>query len=552
MGQFDETIDPEAGLSVTPVPGLDALGSGVPPAMLQGVMPPPAAAPLPPMGMPQAPQAPAQPGTLQHILSAALLGLAAGLGPRHGGGGIATGLMAGQQANQDQRQQTFKDQQQQFQQQQQEAIRQSTLRDTEAKVAAIAQAQKEKNLQGALLSIQADVKKLPDKATYDQRIDGYARLLQGSGYRLDANWLRSAVPYIAPDQKAKAQEAVAAFFKNPINAQQLKDNPEQVANGSIKFDANGDGVPEIIPLRKLLDLAEMSVITNEKGQPLALSPSLQGDNMQVALRSKLAVFRAENHREPTPKEMDALVTEARTPVKDPEMAALARTSAELSNQIKQGQLGMQPTPDQEDMYAKLLTSNKIAPSQIQVLAGGLGQQGKAFLRNVTTKALQMDPEFNFEEAQSTFDLVKSPAFQGTIRYMDSVVETMPQLQAAADKLGNGNVRSINALVNAGKNQFNNVDVKKFKTDVLFVSDEIGKILQGGGTGSATSDAKLRQAGEILNTSDSPRAIAAALSEAAAMMGKRRTSLTRGTYLERQAPAKADPAAAAKAILDGRR
>lgn len=553
MGMFDENVD-EQGVSLTPSPVLDPLSApnlGVPPALLQGALPPQMAPQRPQAPMPTAPQAPAQPGNLQHIISMALLGLAAGLGPRHAGGGIASGLMAGQQANADQRQQEFKDQQAQFQQQQVESLRVQQLQDREAQIAAAAQQQREKNLQGALMTIQADVKKLPDKATYDQRIEGYANLLRGSGYRLDANWLRQAVPYIAPDKKAQAQEAVAAFFKNPLNAQQMKDNPESVSGGSIMFDANDDGVKELTPIRKLMDMAGMSLISDDKGQPLALSPSMQGENMQIALRAKLSVFRAENHREPNPKEMDALVTEARTPVKDPEMAALGQTSKELQIALQRMQLSQQPTREDALPIAQDLVANKMAPSQLQ-LFGGFGAAGQSFKRMVLLEAKKLNPDFNFEEAQSTYDLVKSPSFQNTVRYMDSVVESMPRLQATANQLGNGNVRSLNALINAAKDQANSVPLKKFKTDVLFVSDEIAKILQGGGTGSGTSDAKLKQAGEILSTSDSPRAIAAALGEAAALMGNRRSALTRGTYLEHKGPAQAaDPEATARQKLQNR-
>lgn len=554
MGLFDQNIDPEQGVSLTPSPGLDPLTApqlGIPPALLQGAMPPQSGMPMRPQAqMPTPPQAPPQPGTLQHIISAALLGLAAGLGPRHAGGGVAAGLMAGQDANEQDRRQQFHDQQAQYHDQVQEQFRQQQMADREAQIQAAAQAQREKNLQGALVSIQADVKKIPDKATYDQRIEGYANLLRGSGYRLDANWLRQAVPYIAPNKKAQAQEAVGAFFKNPINAQALKDNPESVANGSIMFDANGDGVKELTPLRKLMDLAEMSVISDDKGSPLTLAPSADGPIQNIELKALIAKFKAENNRPPNDgAEMAALVKEARTPVKDPDMAALAKTSVELSNSIKQMQLGMQPTPDQEDMYAKLLTTNKMAPSQIQVMAGGMGQQGRAFLRNVTTKALQADPNFNFEEAESTYQLVKSPNFQNTVRYMDSVVETMPRVQQNANRLQNGNVRFWNGIKNATRHQLNDPTVKAFKTDVLFAADEIAKILQGGGTGSGASDAKLKQASEIIDTSDSPDSIASALREAAALIGTRRVALTRGTYLENAG--KPDAATSARQKLQNR-
>jgi hypothetical protein len=85
--------------------------------------------------------------------------------------------------------------------------------------------------------------------------------------------------------------------------------------------------------------------------------------------------------------------------------------------------------------------------------------------------------------------------------------------------------------------------------VLIVGDEVAKILQGGGTGSATSDAKLRQAGDILSAADSPKSIAAALKEISTLIGYRRTALTRGTYMESKA---GPPTAAATAPTIGER
>jgi hypothetical protein len=77
-----------------------------------------------------------------------------------------------------------------------------------------------------------------------------------------------------------------------------------------------------------------------------------------------------------------------------------------------------------------------------------------------------------------------------------------------------------------------VDLKKFETDRTLVADEIAKILQGGGSGNGTSDMKLKQAGEILKSSDSPAAIAAALGDVQQLIGYRRKALTRGTYLDK--------------------
>jgi hypothetical protein len=246
----------------------------------------------------------------------------------------------------------------------------------------------------------------------------------------------------------------------------------------------------------------------------------------------LAQAKAEGKNPDDPQVRLALQTKA--------LQTAKQASADpLAEELRRTQLNQQPTEDDAKVIAQQLVAHKMAPSQLQ-LFGGFGTAGQAFKRKVLLEAQKLDPGFDMEEAESTYTLAKSPQFQQTIRYMQSVTESMPRLLASARQLNNGRIRSLNALVNAGNHQINNVDLKRFQTDVLGVSDEVAKILQGGGTGSGTSDAKLRQAQSILSTSDSPAAIATALEELSALIGYRQTALTRGTYLERQAPAAAPP------------
>lgn len=216
---------------------------------------------------------------------------------------------------------------------------------------------------------------------------------------------------------------------------------------------------------------------------------------------------------------------------DPAVRASLLASRSLSQALQQMQLSQMPTPEQARDTADMLLKHQMSPEQMASLFGGFGTQGQAFKRMVVTEARKMDPNFNWEQAASEYELGKSPGFQNTVRYMDSVQNSMPQLQQAANQLSNGNVRSINALVNAGKNQFNNVDLKKFNADRALVGDEIAKILQGGGTGNGTSDMKLKQAQDLISSSDSPQAIAATLSEVNKLISYRRESLTRGTYMQ---------------------
>jgi hypothetical protein len=210
-------------------------------------------------------------------------------------------------------------------------------------------------------------------------------------------------------------------------------------------------------------------------------------------------------------------------------AALAQKNiAEALARIKEGQ---QPTAEDAKTVAEDLVSHRQSPSQVKLMFGTRGVEGQAFMLKVNTEARKLDPTFNYEEAESNYQLVKSPAFQNTVRYMDSALESIPRLEQNAKNLGNGSFRTLNQLANAAKDQFNSTDLKRFKTDALLVGDEVAKILSGGGTGSATSDAKLKQATDIIGVSDSVPAIAAAMQEVQALMGNRRRALTRGTYME---------------------
>jgi hypothetical protein len=189
--------------------------------------------------------------------------------------------------------------------------------------------------------------------------------------------------------------------------------------------------------------------------------------------------------------------------------------------------GMTPQT-QLDLATSAVTTGRMSPSQATLIYGG---RNKEFSRALATNILKQVPDFNFEAAEANYRFGSNTGTQNTVRYLDSVKESIPLLVSRAETLANGQVRSINALFNAGKSQFNDVDLKKFKTDRLFVADEIAKILQGGGTGSGTSDSKLKQAGDILRDDDSPAAIKGALDDIQELLGFRKKSLTRGTFMD---------------------
>jgi type II secretory pathway pseudopilin PulG len=235
----------------------------------------------------------------------------------------------------------------------------------------------------------------------------------------------------------------------------------------------------------------------------------------------------------TPDEQMAALPAFAAQRQDQDVRASLLASRALSESLRRMQEAQIPTKEEAEQVARDLINKRISPSQLSSLIGGFGQNAMAFKRMIYLAASKLDPQFDFEAAESDYQFAKSPAFQTTIRYMDGIANTLDRVQSTADALANTSVKSINSLLNAGRSEFNNVDLKKFVVDRLWVADEIGKLLAGGGTGAVTSDSKLAQAQKIIHDSDSPAAIAAAMSEVRELINRRRSSLVRGTYLERE-------------------
>lgn len=175
----------------------------------------------------------------------------------------------------------------------------------------------------------------------------------------------------------------------------------------------------------------------------------------------------------------------------------------------------------------------MAPSQAVSMYGGMGQSAAAFKRAMTDRIRQNAPDFNFQKAESDYSYGKNPGTQTTVRYLDNIAKTLPVLRKASEDFKRGGVRSLNALLASGQSQFGNTDIATFDFARTMLADEIAKVLQGGGTGSGTSDAKLKQASDLLARDMSAEQFEATLKTVEEMLSARRDTLTKGTYMDGQ-------------------
>lgn len=491
MGLFDQSVDDD-GVNLAPVPALDP--SVLPPGLLQGMVPPMGPQMPRPM-MPQVPQAPPPPGPMQHILSAALLGLAAGLGPSHGGTGAIAGLRQAQDANADARQQEFHNRQTQFKEQQAEAIRQQQMFDTEQAAQQKAQAALMLRRQTMLESIAKTIPTLTTKDEYDRFVDFAGNKAVLDGFRdLNPNALRANFKFMAPSQKQRAQAAAKAFFENDLNKAMLKNNPEAAANSVVQFDANDDGVAENIPMRQFLSMAGVSVMTGEDGEALGLAPGTDGPIANLALKAKVAKFRAENGRAPKPgAEMDALVTAARTPPARPKEPGAGNPNDDIK-EITAGIVdGTQP-PDLSRMYGK-----------------SAGVRAELHRQGFDLTAAQLD----WQATQRWSATANGPAQVRMRQSVDNATHALDIIDSLADQWDAGKFPMLNsARLAAAKTGVLGPEAQKIaaqlSAQIADVTSEFGNVIMGG---NSPTDHALQLASQNFGTNWSRQTLKALTQQA---------------------------------------
>lgn len=219
--------------------------------------------------VPQAPQRKPQ-GVLEMIMRSLPVIAGAAMGP-----GAGTGLLRGtvdasdrQRAEQRQQQRDAMDQyrieQQAYTQQAQQY--EQTKR------------QREQILQQNLAALRNQVKDAPDKAAYDAYVEAFGNGLQGMGYRLDANWLRKAVPYVAPGVEKEALDLWTRW--KDANQENFKADPSMAERSLVPFDRDGDGVPEQV------SIADLGMIAGVIGRDSSGKPVTAKAGQVVATKTR--------------------------------------------------------------------------------------------------------------------------------------------------------------------------------------------------------------------------------------------------------------------------
>lgn len=149
--------------------------------------------------------------------------------------------------------------------------------------------------------------------------------------------------------------------------------------------------------------------------------------------------------------------------------------------------------------AKQLVDGDMDPSQ-------LTKRGNDFypIMNAANQYSQQQYGKPFDVAKATTDykFANEPSTQNTLRYLNSLTGrnnaggNLDKLINISDSVGRTRFPAINDVENWTRLQTGSQKIADYHTAVTEVADQVAKILQGGGSGSGTSDAKLNQAASL--------------------------------------------------------
>lgn len=138
--------------------------------------------------------------------------------------------------------------------------------------------------------------------------------------------------------------------------------------------------------------------------------------------------------------------------------------------------------------------------------------------------------YDAQRADADFKYASKEGVRNTLNYLGSLTGednksgNLGELIRVSDKIDRTEFPPLNDLIAWGKLKTGSKEIAEYQTAVTEVADQVAKILQGGGSGSGTSDAKLKQAQELFSkgfTKDQMRGIAGELRE---LLANRKSSM----------------------------
>ena len=149
---------------------------------------------------------------------------------------------------------------------------------------------------------------------------------------------------------------------------------------------------------------------------------------------------------------------------------------------------------------------------------------------VAAAIMETNPDFDFTQSELDYEAnKKATAAMNAVgptsvrQYIDYATKSLDLVKHRSDELTRTGVKFANAAELAALAQ-TSTTAAQYLSDITDASDAVAKILQGGGTGSSTSDAKLKQAQIVLDSNYSTDQLNGVMDDLRTLFAGRKTAL----------------------------
>lgn len=168
---------------------------------------------------------------------------------------------------------------------------------------------------------------------------------------------------------------------------------------------------------------------------------------------------------------------------------------------------MNPGSDGNDTAQSLaqdLVEGRLSPSELPKRTTGKGVTYDAVLKAATDYSMSAyGKKFNIAQADRDYKFAQRPQTQDTLKYLSSLVGNdekdggnLGELKRLSNSINRTSFPALNDAAAWARFNTGDPSIAAYYATATEVADQVAKILQGGGTGSGTSDAKLAQANAL--------------------------------------------------------
>jgi hypothetical protein len=210
-----------------------------------------------------------------------------------------------------------------------------------------------------------------------------------------------------------------------------------------------------------------------------------------------------------------------------------RTAAATESE-KVREFNLTNDPQMAASIAQDLVEHNMDPEQLSKRATKGSDSYNRILEAANTYSMnKFGVPYDIAQATTDYKQAQNPQVQATLKLLNSVGPNLQEVLNASNKLPRTQYPALNDVQAWARLQTGNPDITAFHTAAVEVGDQIAKILQGG-TGSSTSDAKLKQASDILNSSFTPQQLQANITTLNELLGNRKAAIIGdNSYLKKQ-------------------